>query len=101
MKPTKPNIRTVQRQEVLFAELVFNAIPAVGFWETGQVGTKLRGTALDNRTAQMWIQGKTGLPFVDRPAECKKIVLALAPLGMKPATDSWLRETNLLAGGKK
>lgn len=80
IQPTKPNIRTVQRREIRFAELIFNAIPPVDCWETGQFGEKLRETALDNTTTQRWISIKTGLDFDNRPEECKKIVFALAPL---------------------
>ena len=99
--PTKPNIRTVQRREIRFAELIFNSIPPIGAWEIGQFGKKLKETTLDDKRAQGWIQSKTGLPFDDQPENCKKIVMALAPLGMKPANDSFMRRMEELDRRKK
>jgi hypothetical protein len=101
MQPTKPNIRTVQRRELTFAELIFEAIPPVGCWDIGKFGEKLRETALDSKSTQMWISSKTGLPFDKQPEDCKKIVFALAPLGSKPANQSLMREIDQLARKKK
>jgi hypothetical protein len=102
LKPTKPNIRTIQRRELRFAELIFDAIPPVGAWEDdGHYGKKLKPEILDRKPVQQWIMSKTGLPFDDRPGECKKMVLALAPLGLKASTDSWLRQIRELYRKKK
>jgi len=80
MKPTKPNIRTVQRQIEQVAEIVADAIPAE-WWETvvvsGRYGRKLQEGALDSRKLRLWLISKTGLRFDTRPEECKKLIEAL------------------------
>jgi hypothetical protein len=80
MKPTKPNIRTVQRRIAQVAELFADALPPellepaiVG----GRYGRRLREGALDSSRAQLWLQSKTGLRFDTRPEDCKKLVEAL------------------------
>jgi hypothetical protein len=86
MKPTKANIRTVQRREQQFAEFVLGALSSLGVWEPAQFGKKFRSGVADSKRYQRAMMGKTGLPFEERPAECEKLVLALAPLatGLKP-----------------
>jgi hypothetical protein len=101
LEPTRPNIRTIQRRELRFAELIFEAIPPSGAWENGQYGIELRPGILDHKPVQQWIRSKTGLPFDDRPEECKKMVLALAPLGSKASTNSWLAKMRALDRTKK
>jgi len=79
MKPTKPNIRTVQRQSEQVAEIIADAIPAE-WWETvvvsGRYGRKLREGALDSRKLRLWLISKTGLRFDTRPEECKNVAEA-------------------------
>ena len=82
MKPTKPNVRTVQRRELQFAEFIADAISSLGVWEPGQLGRKFRGGVVDSKRYQRAMTRKTGLPFEERPAECEKLVLALAPLAL-------------------
>lgn len=101
IQPTKPNIRTLQRQELLFAELIFDSLPTNGCWETGAYGERLRETAFDTKATQRWISGQTGLPFEERPEECKKIVIALAPLGLQPSTDTFMRQVERLRRKRK
>ncbi len=80
MKPTKPNIRTVQRREAHFAAFIADSIPAE-WWETriltGRYQKTLREGALDSRKLRLWLLSQTGLPFDIRPEECKKLVEAL------------------------
>ena len=101
LEPTRPNIRTIQRRELRFAELIFDAIPQSGAWEDGQYGIKLRSGILDHKPVQRWIMIKPGLPFDDRAEECKQMVLALAPLGSKASTNSWLAQIRALERNKK
>jgi hypothetical protein len=80
MKPTKPNMRTVQRQIVQVTEAIADAIPPE-CWETVLVGgrykKKLREGALDSKRLRLWLTSKLGLRFDTRPDECKKLVEAL------------------------
>jgi hypothetical protein len=80
MKPTKPNIRTVERQIKQVAEILTDAIPPE-FLEAVIVGghyrDKLREGALDSRQLRLWLMSRIGLPFDVRPEECKKLVEAL------------------------
>jgi hypothetical protein len=73
----------------------------VGAWEDGQYGKELRPGILDEKRVQMWIRNKTGLPFEDRPEDCKKMVLALAPLGLKASANTWLGHVRALDRKKK
>jgi hypothetical protein len=77
MKPTKPNIRTVQRRERQYAELTLDAVAPLNIWEPGQLRRKLRDGVLDSKRVQLQLKSKTGLPFDTRPEECKKLVEAL------------------------
>lgn len=101
LEPTKPNIRTIQRRELRFAEFIVEVVPPVDAWENGQFGTRLKPEILDRKNVQLWIRSKTGLPFDDRPEECKKMVLALAPLGLKASNETWLRGIRKLGRKKK
>ncbi|MFY9730226.1 MAG: hypothetical protein WB723_08480 [Candidatus Acidiferrales bacterium] len=80
LKPTKPNIRTVQRQIAQLTEIIADAIPPE-FLETtiggGRYRHKLREGALDSSRAWLWLWSKTGLRFDTQPEECKKLVEAL------------------------
>ena len=80
LKPTKPNIRTVQRRIAQVAEVIADAIPpelietaVVG----GRYGSKLREGALDSPRVRLFLKSKTGLRFDTRPEECRKLVEAL------------------------
>ena len=80
MKPTKPNIRTVQRRERQFAEWIADSMPAESLETSitgGRYSMKLRDGALDSPRNRYWLRSKTGLPFDTRPEECKKIVETL------------------------
>ena len=46
LKPTKPNIRTLQRREIKFAEFIWNAMPPFSSWEDGQFGREVKRTVL-------------------------------------------------------
>jgi hypothetical protein len=101
LEPTKPNFRTIQRRELRFAEFISDAIPPVEAWKNGQHGKELIPAVLDDKRVQQWIRIKTGLPFNDMPEECKKMVLALAPLGLKASTASWVRQLRRLDRKRK
>jgi hypothetical protein len=77
MKPTKPNIRTVQRRVQQYAEFTFDAVAPLNIWEPGQLRRKLRDGVLDSKRVQLQLKSKTGLPFDTRPEECKKLIEAL------------------------
>ena len=74
MKPTKPNIRTVQRRERQFAEIVLIALTPLNVWKVGGFGRTLKQNILDYKPYQRIMMRKTGLPFDTRPEECKKLV---------------------------
>jgi hypothetical protein len=80
MKPTKPNIRTVERQIQQVTEIIADAIPPE-LLETvtvgGRYGKKLRECALDSPRVRLFLKSKTGLRFDMRPEECKKLIEAL------------------------
>jgi hypothetical protein len=80
MKPTKPNIRTVQRRERQFAEWIADSMPAESLETSitgGRYSMKLREGALDSERNRYWLVVKAGLPFDTRPEECKTIVESL------------------------
>jgi hypothetical protein len=77
MKPTKPNIRTVQRRERQFAEVVLGALTTLNVWKPGEFGRTLKQNVLDHKPYQRIVMRKTGLPFDTRPEDCKKLVEAL------------------------
>ena len=80
LKPTKPNIRIVQRRIAQVAEVIADALPPE-LLETvivaGSYRKKLREGALDSSRARLYLWSKTGLRFDTRPKECKKLVEAL------------------------
>jgi hypothetical protein len=88
MKPTKPNIRTLQRQMEQMAEIIAAAIPTE-WWETvvvsGRYGRKLREGALDAQRHRLWLCNKTRLRFDTRPEECKKLIEALFATKPEPS----------------
>ena len=77
MKPTKPNIRTVQRRERQFAEIVLIALTPLNVWKVGEFCRTLKQDILDYKPYRRILMSKTGLPFDTRPEECTKIVEAL------------------------
>lgn len=77
MKPDKPNIRTVQRRERQFAEVVLIALTPLNVWKPGEFGRTLKYNILDYKPYQRIMMRKTGLPFDTQPEECKKLVEAL------------------------
>ena len=89
MRPTKPNIRTVQRRIAQLAEAIADSIPAE-WWETrilaGRYQKTLREGALDSRKLRLCLLSQTGLPFDIRPEECRKLVEALLSTEPKPTT---------------
>jgi hypothetical protein len=80
MKSTKPNIRTVQRREAQFAELVLRTLASLNVWKPGEFGRILKEDVLDYKPFQRVLMRNTGLPFQDRPEDCKKLVEALLRL---------------------
>jgi hypothetical protein len=80
MKPTKPNIRTVQRRIAQVAEVFADALPPELLEPAiagGHYGRKLREGALDSPRVRLFLKSKTRLRFDTRPEDCKKLVEAL------------------------
>ena len=69
MKPTKPNIRTVQRRERQFAEVMLGALASLNVWKEGEFGRTLKQDILDYKPYRRILMSKTGLPFDTRPEE--------------------------------
>jgi hypothetical protein len=87
MNPTKPNIRTLQRRREEVAEMIWRKLPAY---------TDLPDLErlLSQKDVQTLLRFEVGLPFKTNPEECQKLILKLAPLGLKVAADSLTRSVS-------
>lgn len=75
MRPTRPNVRTIQRRQDKYAAMIWLALP------THPEDPVDLSKLLDQIKIQQWLWVQVGLPFADLPEGCKKIVMALAPRG--------------------
>jgi hypothetical protein len=79
MKPTKPNLRTLQNRRDRYAMLLWRATP-------GRCDDpKKLARILEAKSIQRLYRSRAALPFDTHPEECKKIVLKLAPRGLRVA----------------
>jgi hypothetical protein len=79
LKPTKPNLRTLQNRRDHYAMLVWRAASRLtSRADQPEVLSKM----LDSTRNQRWFRSQLGLPFDTHPEECRKIVLALIPRGL-------------------
>jgi len=76
LKPTRPNLRTLQVRRDLFALLLWEAIPGKASDQAAL--NKL----LDDKRVRRLLSSSLSLPFDTHPEACKKIVLTLAPRGL-------------------
>ncbi|HKO06050.1 MAG TPA: hypothetical protein VJW51_14930 [Candidatus Acidoferrales bacterium] len=76
MKPTKPNIRTLQRRCDHFAVLVWRATHGRGDHP------KALRKMLEAKPVQRWYRSQLGLPFDSHPEECKRLVRILVSRGL-------------------
>lgn len=83
LTPTKPNIRTVQRQCDHLAAIIWQSLPQPGHADQPE---KL-DRDVDSKSIQHLIRIRTGLPFHSHPEQCKKIVVQLAPRGGRAAIE--------------
>jgi len=76
LKPTRPNLRTLQVRRDLFAVLVRKALPP----RTDDPAhlDKL----LDNKRVQLLLRSRLALPFLTHPRESRKIVQVLVSRGL-------------------
>ena len=76
LKPTRPNLRTLQVRRDLFAVLVRKALPP----RTDDPAhlDKL----LDNKRVQLLLRSRLALPFLTHPGESRKIVQVLVSRGL-------------------
>jgi hypothetical protein len=84
MKPTKPNIRTLQRRRQEVAAMIWAKLPAYTDLPD------LKGL-LSQADIQTLLRFEVGLPFKTHPEQCQKLVLKLARLGLKVAAVSLTR----------
>jgi hypothetical protein len=83
LKATKPNERTVQRRVDYLAAMIWRALPDARLAEDAERLRKI----LELKPIQDLLRFEVGLPFRDHPEECKKIVLELAPRGLKASAE--------------
>jgi hypothetical protein len=83
--------RTLQRQEDYLAARIWEAVPFYWRVREGPHGGELRPEALEHKPLQQWIWIKAGLPFREYPEQCKRIVNALWPRGLRAATEQTQR----------
>lgn len=90
-KNTEGNIKTVswtlQRLENYIAAKIWKAMYPSYVVRQGEQRGELKPGVLEHKPAQQWLWIKAGLPFRERPEECKKIVKALWPRGLRAATE--------------
>jgi hypothetical protein len=91
LEPTRPNCRTLQRRQDEFAAMIWRALPPYA-----EQPERLK-TLLESKAIQQLLWVRVGLPFKTHPEECKKIVLALAPRGLKAQADIITRITRTRA----
>lgn len=102
-KPNKPNIRTLKNRQDRYAGIIWEACCEVGIWQSGS-GTeadidRLRH-GLETTSLRVALCRRALLPFnifpgQDLTAECKKVVMTLAPQGGKVVGKQLVREINL------
>jgi hypothetical protein len=87
MKPTKPNIRTLERRREKVAEMIWAKLP---------VYTDLPDLKrlLSQADVQTLLRFEAGLPFKTHREQCQELVLKLAPLGLKVAAVSLTRSVH-------
>lgn len=73
---TKTNLRTIQRRRDEYAALIWKNLPPY------VPGPNL-SDVLKERQIQSQLRRETGIPFNTHPTECTKLVLALAPRGLR------------------
>ena len=91
LKPTKPNLRTLEFRRDRYALLIWQALPG-----GANDPHKLR-RMLDAKPIQRLLRSSLALPFDTHPEECKKIALKLALRGLHLAAsllDSQLSTAN-------
>ena len=76
LKPTRPNLRTVQVRRDLFAVLVLKALPP----RTDDPAHL--DNFLDNKRVQLLLRSRLALPFLTHPRESRKIVQVLVSRGL-------------------
>lgn len=76
LKPSRPNLRTLQLRRDLYALLVWEGLP--GRTDDPEGFNKM----LDSKPIQRTLCSRLSLPFDTHPKECKQLVLALAPRGL-------------------
>jgi hypothetical protein len=90
LRPTKPNLRTLQRRCDDFAALVWRALP-------GHVRGPQLGEFLRMKDIQSLIRWRTGIPFDRDPEACRKLVLALEPRGLRTEANRLRHRVQALA----
>jgi hypothetical protein len=76
LKPTRTNLWTLQRQRDEYARLIWIKLPHFAH------GPGLNA-ALEVTHIQSTLRRETGLPFKSHPEECKKLVRAVEPRGLR------------------
>lgn len=104
-KASKPNIRTLKNRQDRYGGIIWGACSEAGIWKLGSDPRadidRLRNS-LDTTKFRVLLCQRAGLPFnifrgLDLTAECKKIVLTLAPQGGKAVGRVIVRQLNRLS----
>jgi hypothetical protein len=85
LKPTKPNLRTLQNRRDHYALLLWKQLPAAA--DDAQSLRRL----LESKRLQRQLQSCLALPFNQHPAKCRQLVLKLAPIGLRAAANEFSR----------
>jgi hypothetical protein len=83
--------RTLQRQENYLAANIWNAVYPNYVVHQGEQRGELRPGVLEHKPLQQWLWIKAGLPFREHPEQCKRIIKALWPRGLRAATEQTQR----------
>lgn len=79
--------RRIARYRSYFAAALWRAVAPSWIVQTGEHRGELKPGILDHKPAQQMIWVRTGLPFRQRPEECKAIVTALWPRALTAAAE--------------
>jgi len=88
LRPTDDNLRTLRNRRDHYAMLVWREVAGRGG------GPEALSGMLESKHFQRLLRSKLALPFDSHPAECKKLVLAIAPRGLEAVSKESSRLPN-------
>jgi hypothetical protein len=108
-KPTKPNIQTLKNRQERYAGIIWEACSEAGVWQPGsrteadisRLRDGLETTALRRTLCRRALLRFSIVRGQDRTAECKQVVMTLAPKGRKIVAKQFARLLDRLSKHRK